>query len=426
MGKVEEEGTVRGSRNGGAIKKGAPNQGKKLKLAAWNKGGSNQELKKKRNEIEILLQEQDLDCFGIMEANLRHDAEEDAVNIEGYKLVWDEGRENKVKQNSRVVMYIKEELSYEVVRKLMEGDLMPEIWVKLGHKGTRRTLVGMVHREHTPWKSKENSSKNQEERLKKWLEARRQVWTGNEEAYMMGDLNIDWIRQGDTRYRNAKMLNNLCDELQTSGWAQLVKSRTHQTNREGVVSESLLDHIWTNTPQKVARTGQEEVATSDHQLVWVERNTRQLVERVKRVQKRSRVNYRQEDLERMCKQEHWHYEGTEERSEGMLNARVERLEEKIQAILEKVASMKTKILKAREKPRWLTQEIHDKRREKIRLRKKASRTKTIDDEQEARRVRNESAKEIKTAKLEYLRKKLENLDKNSPDSWAAVGEYLGW
>ena len=41
-------------------------------------------------------------------------------------------------------------------------------------------------------------------------------------------------------------------------------------------------------------------------------------------------------------------------------------------------------------------------------------------------MRNESAKEMKSAKLEYLRKKLKNLDKNSPDSWAAVGEYLGW
>ena len=41
-------------------------------------------------------------------------------------------------------------------------------------------------------------------------------------------------------------------------------------------------------------------------------------------------------------------------------------------------------------------------------------------------MRNEFAKEMKRAKLEYLRKKLENLDKNSPDSWAAVGEYLGW
>ena len=132
-----------------------------------------------------------------MEANLRQSAEEADVAIEGYNLVWDEGREVMTKQNSRVVMYIKDELSYEVVKKHMEGDLMPEIWIKLGHKGTRRTLVGMVYREHTPWKTKESSMKNQEDRLKKWLEARQQVWTGKEEAYMMGYLNLDMLRQGD-------------------------------------------------------------------------------------------------------------------------------------------------------------------------------------------------------------------------------------
>ena len=50
----------------------------------------------------------------------------------------------------------------------------------------------------------------------------------------------------------------------------------------------------------------------------------------------------------------------------------------------------------------------------------------IEDEHKARQVRNESAKEIKNARLQCLKKKLENLDKNSPDSWAAIGEYLGW
>ena len=59
-------------------------------------------------------------------------------------------------------MYIKDELSYEVVRKHMEGDLMPEIWLRLGHKGTRRTLIGMVYRKHTPWKSKESGGETEE------------------------------------------------------------------------------------------------------------------------------------------------------------------------------------------------------------------------------------------------------------------------
>ena len=211
------------------------------------------------------------------------------------------------KQNSMVVIYIKEKLSYEVVKNNMEGDLMPEIWIKLGHKGTRRTFVGMIYREHTPWKTKENSSKSQEERLKNWLEARRQVWTGREEAYMIGDLNLDWSRQGDSKYRGSKMLKNFSDEVQTSGWAQLIKSKTHQTNRDGVISESLLDHIWTNTPQKVARTGQEELSSSDHQLVWVERTTRQRVKRVKKVEKRSMMKFRQEVFEKLCQEENWNY-----------------------------------------------------------------------------------------------------------------------
>ena len=40
----------------------------------------------------------------------------------------------------------------------------------------------------------------------------------------------------------------------------------------------------------------------------------------------------------------------------------------------------------------------------------------------AQRVRNEVTKEVKGAKREHL----EYLDRNSPNSWAAVGEHLGW
>ena len=41
-------------------------------------------------------------------------------------------------------------------------------------------------------------------------------------------------------------------------------------------------------------------------------------------------------------------------------------------------------------------------------------------------IRNQVSKEIKTAEKNYMKKKLENLGKNSSDSWAAVEEYIGW
>ena len=103
-------------------------------------------------------------CLGITEANLRAGAELEEVNILGYSLVWDRGRENKVKANSRVVAYIREDLSYDVVKNKMEGDIMPELWIRLGHKGTRRTLIGFIYREHSPWGIQQGSVKGQEGR----------------------------------------------------------------------------------------------------------------------------------------------------------------------------------------------------------------------------------------------------------------------
>ena len=364
--------------------------------------------------------------MGITEANLKKEANLEEVGIPGYNLVCDMGIENKIKKNSRVVAYVKEELSYEVVKKYMGGDLMPEVWLKLGHAGTKRSLVGFVYREHKPWKSRDDSVRGQEERLKAWLEARRSVWGGAEEAFLLGDINLDWKRQGDTSYRNSKMLKNLERELTELGWTQLVQQNTHFSNRNGVISETLIDHVWTNCPVKVRRCRQEETAASDHQLVWVERSAKNLVDKVKKTEKRMMKNFKLEDLEELCKIEEWSHKGSQERTPNMLQQRVNNLENKIRNILEKVAPMKTKNLVYRGKPRWISTDIDARLKERHRARIRANKTKSMVDELEARSIRNIAAKEIKTARKDYLKKKMENLSKNSPDAWSAVNEYLGW
>ena len=64
-------------------------------------------------------------------------------------------------------------------------------------------------------------------------------------------------------------VKNLESEFADQGWTQMLKRNTHYTNRNGAVSESLIDHIW--TPVKVKSYGQEEIETSDHKLVWVDK-----------------------------------------------------------------------------------------------------------------------------------------------------------
>ena len=109
---------------------------KTLRLATWNKGGANQQLKKKVLEVEACLNKFNIDYLGITEANLRKEADLEEVSIKGYKIIWDGGRDNPQKENARVVVYVKEELSYEVMNQYMNGDLMPEVWIKLGHAKT--------------------------------------------------------------------------------------------------------------------------------------------------------------------------------------------------------------------------------------------------------------------------------------------------
>ena len=358
-----------------------------LKIATWNKGGANQELRKKRNEIMMQLLEEDIDCLGVTEANLRAEADMQEVEIPGYVLIWDSGRENRTKKNSRVVVYIKEELSCDILKTYMKNDLMPEVWLRLGHKNTKRIVVGFVYREHTPWGTQEGSGKEQDTRLQNWVEARKGIWRGKDEAFLLGDINLDIQKKEDRSYRNAKMLKVLMEELEGHGWVQLIKSYTHYANRAGAISESLIDHVWTNTPAKVDRSGQVEVAASDHHMVWVERRSKNLVERVRKTEKRSLKNFKLQDLEILCQQEDWMYRGTEPRTEAMLNSRVQCLEDKINSVLEQVAPMIVKKAKYRGRPKWVTPNLLLRMKERVLSRQKANNSQSKEDEIQARKIK---------------------------------------
>ena len=52
---------------------------------------------------------------------------------------------------------------------------------------------------------------------------------------MLGDINLDWAKRGEAKYRNSKMLKKLEIELSELGWVQLVQKNTHYNNANGVI-----------------------------------------------------------------------------------------------------------------------------------------------------------------------------------------------
>ena len=125
---------------------------------------------------------------------------------------------------------------------------------------------------------------------------------------------------------------------------------THYTNSNRNISESLIDLVWTNSPVKVKICCQEKKRASDHQLVWIERSSKNHVEKVNKTEKRCMRMFNMEDLEMLCQQEDLTHKGSQERTEEALEERVMNLERKICNILEKVAPMEVKPMEYRGKP----------------------------------------------------------------------------
>ena len=120
------------------------------KKVFWNKGGALQPLHKKINEIEEMVKSNNFGVFGVVEANLFKESNHEDVTIDGYSLLWDLGRENRKRNNSRCVLYIRNDLSYKIRNDLMEMDI-PEIWVEVGESNKKRLLLGLFYREFSEW-----------------------------------------------------------------------------------------------------------------------------------------------------------------------------------------------------------------------------------------------------------------------------------
>ena len=102
-----------------------------LKVGSWNKGGVNQPLEEKLNEIETLIKSNNFAVMRISEANFFQHNDIEDVQIPGFRFFNDKGRNNIVRRNSRYVLYVRNDLTTKIRDDLMEEEF-PEIWVEIG------------------------------------------------------------------------------------------------------------------------------------------------------------------------------------------------------------------------------------------------------------------------------------------------------
>ena len=106
----------------------------------------------------------------------------------------------------------------------------------------------------------------------------------NKEMYILGDLNCDMLKTNNDLNLPTKKIKSLYELYQLS---QLIKLATRIT----MTTSSLIDHIVTNTPEKISDSGVIHTGISDHSLIFTIRKISIIKKQENTIEIRNRKNF---------------------------------------------------------------------------------------------------------------------------------------
>ena len=227
----------------------------------------------KIDELREIAKKTRATVIGITESKLDGSVLDGEINIDGYELV----RSDRNRHGGGVACYIRNDISFSV-----RGDFSSEIeniFLDILLPKTKPILIGILYRPPDQSKFLDNLSTSIS-----------QTCSFNEqEVYILGDLNINLINSQKHTPNGIKRYKEFCS---LHGIEQLLTLPTRITNN----SSSLLDHILTNSADRISQFGIVNVGLSDHQLIYCTRKiTRTRLNTHKYVKMRS-LKYYSEDL----------------------------------------------------------------------------------------------------------------------------------
>ena len=202
----------------------------------------------KIDELRVTAKKSRASVIGITESKLDKTVLDKDINIDGYELV----RSDQNRHGGGVVCYIRNDISFNV-----RGDFSNEIeniFLDTFLPKTKPILTGILYR-----------PPDQSGFLNKLSTAiSKTSCFDNQEVYVLGDLNINIINNQKHTPNGIKRYQEFCS---LHGLKQLITSPTRVTDN----SSSLLDHVLTNSTDRISQSGVVDTGFSDHQLIYCTR-----------------------------------------------------------------------------------------------------------------------------------------------------------
>ena len=225
----------------------------------------------KIDELRAIAKKSRAAVIGITESKLDESVTDGEINIDGYELI----RSDRNRHGGGVACYIRNDISFNP-----RGNFSSEvenIFLDMLLPKTKPILIGILYRPPDQSKFLDKLSTAISE-------------TDNfdaQEVYILGDLNINLINNQKHTPNGIKRYKEFCS---LNGLKQLLTLPTRITK----TSTSLLDHVLTNSTDRVSQFGVVDTGLSDHQLIYCTRKiTRTKTNVHKYIKTRSLKNYSQ-------------------------------------------------------------------------------------------------------------------------------------
>ena len=176
---------------------------------------------------------------------------------------------------ARLIIYVKINIKIKVHKTPLSCADLPTFSCEIGIGREKKTVVGCYYREYTSAISGLKDKHSQKERLIRHIsEWNRACENGSKDVLILGDSNLCTFKWDDDNNYDKEMADMVKHFLLENNCRQMVAEDTRsEIGRGGTVVKSCIDHIFTNSPEKV-QTFVQYVGDSDHSGVIAEKATR--------------------------------------------------------------------------------------------------------------------------------------------------------
>ena len=354
-------------------------------------------LPRKIDEIRYSMFNKYIDLIGFNETRLDLNISDNMIDLNGYDIV----RKDRSRNGGGVCIYLRSSINYKLRQDLIPSEL-EAVCVEINKPHSRPFLVTTIYRPP-------NSTHDFFESFEKFI---KMIDDENKEIYILGDLNCDMLKaESDSATKKIKSLYELYQ------LSQLIKEATRVT----MTTSSLIDHIVTNTPEKISVSGVIHTGISDHSLVFAIRKISVTKNRENIVEIRNMKNFDNQKFIEDLMQQHWEnvYFFAEDP-----NTKWEIWKKLFLEVLNRHAPLQHKKIRAKKIP-WLTSPIKELINTRDKLKRKAIITNLEGDWENYKRIRNRVNIELKNAKKEYYSTRIADEGTNPKKAWKTVNDLLG-